>query len=216
MWGKPSSAASSGTLTCKLQLISNWSAFIVGRVVAGLGVGLISCLAPMYQGETSPKHMRGLVIGLYQWCITIGILLAAIVNNFEASRTDNTGWRLVIALQFAWSAILIGGMLWLPETPRHLLLKGRHVEAKKTLARITALDSDALEQEYLLLLEGLEAEAAQGKASYKDLFSGGPERMWLRTATGIAIQAWQQLTGINFIFYYGTTFVSTILPRDAI
>ncbi|KAJ9121995.1 hypothetical protein QFC24_004578 [Naganishia onofrii] len=189
-----------------LQLITNWGAFITGRVICGLGVGLISCLAPMYQGETCPKKIRGLVIGLYQWCITIGILLAAIVNNFMEKRQGNSGWRIVIALQFAWAAILITGMLFLVETPRYLSVKGRHDAAKHSLSRLTGLHGDELEVEYAVLREGLEAEAAQGAASYKELFSRGPDRMWLRTFTGIAIQGFQQLTGINFIFYFGTTF----------
>ncbi|KAJ9090948.1 hypothetical protein QFC20_007778 [Naganishia adeliensis] len=189
-----------------LQLVTNWGVFVTGRVICGLGVGLISCLAPMYQGETCPKAIRGLVIGLYQWCITIGILLAAIINNFMAERKDNSGWKIVIALQFIWAAILIGGMCYLPETPRHLSLKGRHAAAKHSLSRLTGLHGDELEAQYAVMLEGLEAEAAMGASSYKELFSRGPDRMWLRTFTGIAIQAFQQLTGINFIFYYGTTF----------
>ena len=190
----------------QLQLASAWAAFICGRVVAGLGVGLISALSPLYQSETSPKQWRGLVVGLYQWAITIGILIAAIVNNSMASKTDDSGWRAVIAIQFAWAALLAAGMFWLPETPRYLALKGRDDAAKRSLARITTLAGDDLETEYAILLEGLAAEAALGSSSYADLFKAGPERMWLRTFTGTMLQGMQQLTGINFIFYYGTTF----------
>lgn len=185
----------------QLQLATSWPVFIVGRIIAGLGVGLVSCLSPMYQGETSPKKIRGLVIGLYQWCITIGILLAAIVNNSMATRTDDSGWRTVIALQFVWSAILMGGMIWLPETPRYLTVKGRYDDALRSLARITALEGPELESEFKTLREGLEAEATLGPATYAELFHGGPHRMWLRSLTSIAIQAFSQLTGINFIFY---------------
>lgn len=60
-----------------LQLATSWPIFILGRVVAGLGVGLISSLAPLYSGETSAKKLRGLVVGLYQWAITIGILIVS-------------------------------------------------------------------------------------------------------------------------------------------
>ncbi|KAJ9102852.1 hypothetical protein QFC19_004580 [Naganishia cerealis] len=189
-----------------LQLVTHWGVFVTGRVICGLGVGLISCLAPMYQGETCPKAIRGFVIGLYQWCITFGILLAAIINNFMAQRKGDSGWKIVIALQFIWASILIGGMCYLPETPRHLSLKGRDEAAKNSLSRLTGLHGDDLEAEYAIMLEGLQGEAALGASSYKELFSRGPDRMWLRTFTGIGIQAFQQLTGINFIFYYGTTF----------
>jgi SP family sugar:H+ symporter-like MFS transporter len=121
-------------------------------------------------------------------------------------RTGNSGWRIVISLQFLWAAILIVGMFFLVETPRYLSVKGRHDAAKHSLSRLTGLHGDDLEAEYAVLREGLDAEAAMGVASYKELFSRGPDRMWLRTSTGIAIQAFQQLTGINFIFYFGTTF----------
>lgn len=97
-------------------------------------------------------------------------------------------------------------MFFLVETPRYLSVKGRHDDAKRSLSRLTGLRGDDLEVEYAVLREGLDAEAAMGVASYKELFSRGPDRMWLRTFTGIAIQGLTQLTGINFIFYFGTTF----------
>lgn len=189
-----------------MQMSSIWTVFILGRVVAGLGVGLISSLCPLYQSETSPRKYRGLVVGLYQWAITIGILIAAIVNNSMAKVEGNKGWHVVIALQFGFAGILAAGLFFLPETPRYLAIKGRDEQAKRSLRRITNLEGEELEEEYAHLKAGLEHEAAVGTASYKELFAGGPSRMWLRTSTAIAIQGWQQLTGINFIFYFGTSF----------
>jgi SP family sugar:H+ symporter-like MFS transporter len=89
--------------------------FIVGRVWAGLGVGLVSTLVPMYQSECSPKWIRGAVVGLYQWGITIGILLAAIFNNATKNRPNHSSYRIPVAIQFIWAAILAGGMAVLPE-----------------------------------------------------------------------------------------------------
>ncbi|KAH7226989.1 hypothetical protein BKA60DRAFT_592322 [Fusarium oxysporum] len=54
---------------------------IAGRFFAGIGVGMISTMIPLYQSETAPKWIRGVIIGAYQWAITIGLLLAAVVNN---------------------------------------------------------------------------------------------------------------------------------------
>lgn len=63
----------------------------------------------MYQSETSPKWIRGTVVGAYQLAITIGLLLAAIVNNSTKNRNDTGSYRIPIALQFLWSLILVFG-----------------------------------------------------------------------------------------------------------
>lgn len=116
-----------------------------------------------------------------------------------ATRKGDSGWRIVIALQFAWAVIMIAGMLYLPETPRYLTVKGKTDEAKLSLQRLTGLSGPELDLEYESLRAGLEAEASLGASSYKDLFTRGPEKMLLRTLTGTIIQGMQQLTGINFV-----------------
>jgi SP family sugar:H+ symporter-like MFS transporter len=63
----------------------------------------------MYQSETAPKWIRGTIVGAYQLAITIGLLLAAVVNNATKDRTDSGSYRIPIAVQFAWSLILIVG-----------------------------------------------------------------------------------------------------------
>jgi len=89
--------------------------FNVGRVFAGLGVGLVSTLVPMYQSECSPKWIRGAVVGCYQWAITIGILFSNIFNNATKDRPNHSSYRIPIAIQFIWAAVLAGGMAFLPE-----------------------------------------------------------------------------------------------------
>ena len=89
--------------------------FVVGRVIAGLGVGLVSTLVPMYQSECAPKWIRGAVVGLYQFGITIGILLANIFNNATKGRPNHSSYRIPLAIQFIWAAILAFGMFLLPE-----------------------------------------------------------------------------------------------------
>ena len=89
--------------------------FIVGRVWAGLGVGLVSTLVPMYQSECSPKWIRGAVVSLYQFGITIGVLLANIFNNATKNRPNHSSYRIPVAIQFIWAAILAFGMFLLPE-----------------------------------------------------------------------------------------------------
>ncbi|KAJ2972785.1 hypothetical protein NUW58_g9112 [Xylaria curta] len=98
--------------------------FLAGRFFAGFGVGLISAMIPLYQSETAPKWIRGAIVGAYQFAITIGLLLANVVNNATQHRDDSGSYRIPIAIQFAWSIILTVGMALLPETPRYLIKNG--------------------------------------------------------------------------------------------
>ncbi|KAF8637574.1 hypothetical protein AX17_002643 [Amanita inopinata Kibby_2008] len=182
--------------------------FVVGRVFAGLGVGLVSCLAPMYQSECSPKWIRGAVVSLYQWAITIGLLIAAVINNATKSRPNHSSYRIPIAIQFIWAIVLAGGMTLLPESPRWLIKRGRDADAATSMSRLTRLEPDdpTIQEELDEIRANLEEERRLGESSYLDCFKPSHNRIALRTLTGIFIQAWQQLTGINFIFYYGTTF----------
>jgi len=162
----------------------------------------------MYQSECAPKSVRGLIVGLYQLAITIGALLSGIVLNATKDEQTHASWRTPIAVQFAWAAILGGGMLLLPESPRYLLYKGRVAQAKHSLARLMSSGDDApeVEAELAEITLALEAERAVSSNSYMDCFRNNASRYGFRTWTGILLQGFQQLTGINFIIYYGTTF----------
>lgn len=179
--------------------------FVAGRFFAGLGVGLVSALIPLYQSETAPKWIRGLIVGSYQLAITIGLLLAAVINNATHNRNDTGSYRIPIAVQFAWALILIGGMLVLPETPRYLIRSGRPERAAASLSRLRRLPPDhpAIQDELAEIQANHEYELSLGRATYLDCFKSGVRK---RLLTGCLLQALQQLTGINFIFYYGTQY----------
>lgn len=180
--------------------------FSIGRFVAGYGVGLISALVPLYQSESSPKWIRGAIVGCYQFAITIGLLLAACVNQATHGRNDSGSYRIPVAVQFLWAIILAGGMYLLPETPRYLIKKNRFDDATRSMSRLRRLPVD-----HPILIEELNEIKANhqyevsltGGSGYADCLKGN---MAKRLFTGCALQALQQLTGINFIFYYGTNF----------
>lgn len=179
--------------------------FVAGRFFAGFGVGMISMTIPLYQSETSPKWIRGAVVGAYQLAITIGLLLAAIVDNATKHRNDTGSYRIPIAVQFAWAIVLFLGCIVLPETPRYYVKKGHPEKAARSLSKLRRLDAEhpALLEELAEITANHEYELSIGKATYIDCFKG---TLGKRLATGCLLQSLQQLTGVNFIFYYGTSF----------
>jgi MFS transporter, SP family, sugar:H+ symporter len=162
-------------------------------------------LVPLYQSETAPKWIRGTIVGSYQLAITIGLFLAAIVNNGTKDRDDSGSYRIPVGLQFVWALILTGGLLLLPETPRWLIMKGKDEKAAKAFSRLRRLDPThpAIVEELNEVKAYHEYEASLGKASYAQCFKGTVGK---RLFTGCALQALQQLSGVNFIFYYGTSY----------
>jgi MFS transporter, SP family, sugar:H+ symporter len=145
----------------------------------------------------------------YQWAITIGLLLASCVNKGTELRTDFSAYRIPIAIQFVWAFILSLGMFFLPESPRWLIKKGRDADAAVSLARLTGSspDDQLVAQDLSEIRLNLEEERRISSDSYLDCFRiGEPNKICFRVVTGMALQAWQQLTGINFIFYFGTSF----------
>lgn len=201
--------ASTGVFTVGvvLQTITSSSIalLIVGRVIAGAGVGLISMMVPLYQSEAAPKAIRGTLVSCYQLAITIGIFLAAVVNEGTHNRTDTGAYRIPIGIQLVWALILGTGMLLLPESPRFLIKKGDIEGAERAMGRLRGQDpkDPAIQAELAEIRANLEYELSLGRGTYADCFKGkNATRTWI----GIWIQMFQQLTGVNFIFYYGTNF----------
>ncbi|KAL8708771.1 MAG: hypothetical protein Q9220_006413 [cf. Caloplaca sp. 1 TL-2023] len=200
--------ASTGVFTIGVILQTAATAipmFVAGRFFAGAGVGLISAIIPLYQSETAPKWIRGAVVGCYQLAITIGLLIAAIVDNGTKDRNDTGSYRIPVAVQFAWAIIMVVGMLILPETPRYFIREGKNEKAAKSLSRLRRLDMDhpALIEELAEIQANHEYEMSLGKSTYGQIVKG---TLGKRLMTGCLLQSLQQLTGVNFIFYYGTSF----------
>ena len=108
--------------------------FIIYRIIGGIGVGIASMLSPLYIAEISPPAIRGKLVSFNQLAIVGGILLVYFVNWFVASQGDDawvksTGWRLMLASEAIPAAIFMILLLFVPDTPRGLVVRGQSAEA---------------------------------------------------------------------------------------
>lgn len=153
----------------------------------------------------APKWIRGSLVCAYQLSITIGLFASSVVNVMTSRLKTSSAYRIPLGLQIVPGLILTAGLLLLPETPRFLVKKGRNAEAGVSLSRLRRLDitHPALVDELQEIIANYQWEMTQGPDSYKSIFFGIPGK---RTLTGCGLQMLQQLTGINFIMYYSTSF----------
>ncbi|PSN63955.1 general substrate transporter [Corynespora cassiicola Philippines] len=193
-----------------------WYQVALGRWVAGLGVGGLSVLTPMYQSETAPRYVRGALVSCYQLFITLGIFTAYCINYGTESTQGARSWRLTMGIGFIWPAIMVFGMLFMRESPRWDYRNGNADRARTTIALSygVAEDHPEVNHEVKEIKDKLDAERAGGeKHPWYEIFTG--PRMLYRTLLGMSLQALQQLTGANFYFYYGTTIFQSIgLPNS--
>ncbi|CAG8943306.1 unnamed protein product [Penicillium salamii] len=182
-----------------------WYQVAMGRWVAGLGVGAVSLLVPMYQAESGPRHIRGSLISTYQLFITLGIFVANCINFGTEARADTGSWRIPMGITYLWAIVLGVGMAFFPESPRYDYRNGKVDKSMNTLAKIYGipLNHRALHIEFDEIKEKHEEEKRNGQATWAQMFRA--PTMSYRVAVGVALQALQQLTGANYFFYYGTT-----------
>ncbi|KAI7853247.1 general substrate transporter [Circinella umbellata] len=188
---------------CAIQTAANGYAMMVtGRAIAGLGVGSLSMVVPLYQSELAPKEIRGRLISLQQFMITAGLMVAFWCGAGTQYIEGEASWRIPIGIQIGPGLVLAIGALFLPYSPRWLISKGRNEEALEVLARLHAggdRSSPVVNEEYNDIIQQVELERKISVTSYTELFKPKNRR---RLVLGIFIQIFQQFTGINSIMYY--------------
>ncbi|BGP03956.1 putative Galactose transporter (putative) [Rhodotorula toruloides] len=194
---------------------SQYGQEIAGRFVTGFGVGSLSLLAPLYQAECSPKHLRGLITSTYQLMATIGIFLSNAVNYAQHDKGTDFSWRFPIAIQFIWAAVVFVGTVLAPESPRYYVQRDNVDRARVNLAKLRGLDEQDPEllAELDVIIKGVEDEKLAADATYLDCFRM-KDRMLLRTMNGVMVQWGQQWSGVNFFFSYGNKFFATSGIKD--
>jgi len=196
------------------SLLTGWAAsfeaFVAWRISGGIAIGLASNVSPLYIAEISPAAIRGRLVSLNQFAIVIGILLAQVVNwqiarpvpanlppqAFLHSWNVEYGWRWMFVVVAVPALVFTVASLFLPESPRWLLVRRREDQARVVLERVGGVAYAA--REIAAIEEHLAAESAN-RSSWRDLLRPGV-RLILMVGVGLAVL--QQWTGINVLFNY--------------
>lgn len=122
---------------CVLQTASSSLGLLVaGRLVAGFGVGFVSAIIILYMSEIAPKKIRGAIVSGYQFCITIGMLIASCIDYGTQNLTTSASYRVPVGMQLLWAIVLGVGLCFLPESPRYFVMKGDLAKAARSLERV--------------------------------------------------------------------------------
>jgi sugar porter (SP) family MFS transporter len=185
-----------------------------GRFFAGLGVGFLTMIVPLYQAEIAHPSIRGRVTGLQQFMLGIGALVAGwvVYGTVKDMSDDDSGqWRIPLGLQIIPAVCLAALILLFPESPRWLIDNNQGELGLATLARLHAHGdtSDAwVQAEYSQIQESVTYEHEHEAKSYKDLFTN--KSAFRRLLIASSLQAACQMTGVSAIQYFCTPIFAEI------
>jgi MFS family permease len=186
---------------------------VAARVILGVGVGLEGGTVPVYVAETVERRVRGNLVSLYQLNIALGEVLGYAVAAMFLSVPGN--WRYILGSSLVFSTIMFAGMLFLPESPRYLMLKGRTLDAFKVWKRIRGVSTAEAKEEFFVMKvsvldeQQVVSEGAKNKRfPWMDFFSVPRARRALVYANIMILLG--QLTGVNAIMYYMSVLLTQI------
>ncbi|KAI9396231.1 hypothetical protein POPTR_004G097800v4 [Populus trichocarpa] len=169
---------------------------IIGRLLAGIGIGISSAIVPLYISEISPTEIRGALGSINQLFICIGILLALVAGLPLAG--NPIWWRTMFGISAVPAVLLALGMAFSPESPRWLFQQGKFSEAEKSIKTLNGKERVA---DVMTDLTVGSQGSAEPEAGWFDLFSS---RYWKVVSVGVALFFFQQMAGINAVVYYST------------
>src|SRR3990167_9441702 len=172
-------------------LATNINTIIIGRFIIGVAIGITSYLSPLFISEMAPADQRGKLVLINGVMITGGETIAFLVDY---ALVPTASWRLMFATGFVPAAALLIGMLFLPPTPRWMVMKGQHQEAREILASMR--HAAEAQDEY----HEISNTARLHKSHWRELFSATLRPVLL---IGLGLGILQQFVGINTVMYYG-------------
>ncbi|KAI9684659.1 MAG: hypothetical protein M1829_000032 [Trizodia sp. TS-e1964] len=185
-----------------LQTFANgMSMMLLGRIIAGVGVGALSTIIPVYQSEISPAHNRGKLACIEFSGNVLGYTASVWVDYFCYPIDNNYAWRIPLMMQCVMGALLGAGSLIICESPRWLLDNNYDDEGITVIADLYGegdVHNPKAKEEFLEIKQNVLVQRAEGERSYRDMF----RRYYKRVFIAMSAQAFAQLNGINVISYY--------------
>ncbi|MBN1599273.1 MAG: sugar porter family MFS transporter [Bacteroidales bacterium] len=181
------------------SLTSNLFFFILARIIGGVGVGMAILVAPVYIAEISPKKYRGTLVSINQLNIVLGISAAYFSNYFILNKVSSPdlNWRWMLGVGAIPAILYFLLLLLIPQSPRWLIMKKRDEEALKVLIKVGGEEyAESLHKE---IHATLDKSNKKERVSISKVFTN---RYYLILIIGFGIAFFQQITGINAIFYY--------------
>jgi sugar porter (SP) family MFS transporter len=192
-----------------MTLAPSFQILMLGRILAGIGIGFGVMIAPVYIAEISPTIARGSFTSFPEIFINLGILLGYVSNYAFSGLSPHINWRLMLAVGILPSVFIAVALFVIPESPRWLVMQNRFDEAKSVLMK--TIDTDLEVEERLAEIQkaaGGNNSTGEEKAVWRELLSPSPalRRMLI---TGFGIQCFQQITGIDATVYYSPEILKT-------
>jgi sugar porter (SP) family MFS transporter len=185
----------------------SYTFLVIARIVGGFGVGGALLIAPVYIAEIAPPEKRGRLVSFNQLNIVLGFSAAFFSNYFLdryfTARVDDVSdiaWRWMLGVEAIPAALYFLLLLVVPRSPRWLAAQGRHEEARTVLAR--TVGPDAADTALREVEASIERAAREGRVGIGEVLN---RRMRYVMVIGLGLGLFQQITGINAIFYYSTT-----------
>lgn len=200
-------------------LVHDHTLFVIARIIGGMAVGAASVLSPAYISEVAPANIRGRMTTVQQIMIITGLTAAFFANYYLAAAAAHPGvagdvpslnplwfdieaWRWMYLMQAIPAVVFLVALYFIPESPRYLVAKGRNEEALRVLAKLFGTTPGALK-----LAEIQASFSHDHRPRLADVLAPAGGFLGIRPIVwaGLLLAVFQQLVGINVIFYYGST-----------
>ncbi|XP_052200828.1 probable polyol transporter 4 [Diospyros lotus] len=198
-----------------MTLAPNFGILMIGRVLAGIGIGFGIMIAPVYIVEIAPAVARGSLTSFPEIFINFGILLGYVSNYVFSGLPAHINWRVMLGVGILPSVFIAFALFIIPESPRWLVMQNRIEDAKAVLSKINESEKEV--QERLAEIQQAagfsNAEKYEENAVWRELLNPSPGVRWM-LVTGCGIQLFQQVSGIDATVYYSPTIFGTAGIKD--